>query len=85
MSRRLTSGWSSRQPIAKSSSNRGSGARQSARASWDAEAAIAAWGRELAVFALGSNSRVRGSIAREQWGWKPRRSSVTGWIREELA
>ncbi|MBS7811140.1 NAD-dependent epimerase/dehydratase family protein [Roseococcus pinisoli] len=50
---------------------------------WSAEEAIATWGREMAVFGLGSNSRVRGRLAGEL-GWKPRRRSITEWIREEL-
>jgi nucleoside-diphosphate-sugar epimerase len=52
--------------------------------SWSAEEAIAAWGRNLAVLSLGSNSRVRGSIAREL-GWSPTRRSVTDWIANEMA
>jgi nucleoside-diphosphate-sugar epimerase len=50
---------------------------------WTAEAAVAEWGREMAVFALGSNSRVRGQIARD-WGWQPKQSSVTDWIARDL-
>lgn len=51
---------------------------------WDIDSAIAEWGYEPAVFALGSNSRVRGSAAREVLGWRPRHDSVTGWVREGL-
>jgi nucleoside-diphosphate-sugar epimerase len=52
--------------------------------SWPAEQAIAAWGREMAVFGLGSNSRVRGKIATERFGWTPRHRSITEWIAREL-
>lgn len=48
-----------------------------------AEEANKIWGREMAVFALGSNSRVRGKIAKEL-GWKPKHNSITEWIRKEL-
>lgn len=41
------------------------------------------WGREMAVFGLGSNSRVRGKIAKEM-GWKPKHNSITEWIKGEL-
>lgn len=41
------------------------------------------WGREIAVFALGSNSRVRGHVAREL-GWKPKHSSAFTWLRSGL-
>lgn len=51
---------------------------------WDVDAAIAEWGYEPAVFALGSNSRVRGSAAREGLGWRPRHDSVTDWVRRGL-
>ncbi len=53
--------------------------------SWPAEAAVAEWGREMAVFGLGSNSRVRGRIARDQFGWTPRHRSITDWIAQEVA
>jgi nucleoside-diphosphate-sugar epimerase len=52
--------------------------------SWPAEDAIAFWGRRTAVFSLGSNSRVRGSRARELLGWAPRHRSITQWIADEL-
>jgi len=52
--------------------------------SWPAEQAIATWGREMAVFGLGSNSRVRGKIATERFGWAPKRRSITDWIAQEL-
>lgn len=48
------------------------------------DVAVARWGREMAVFALGSNSRVRGSKAREL-GWAPTRASAVEWLRDELA
>jgi nucleoside-diphosphate-sugar epimerase len=51
---------------------------------WPAEDAIAEWGREMAVFALGSNSRVRGRLAKERLGWQPKQSSATDWIAREL-
>jgi nucleoside-diphosphate-sugar epimerase len=51
--------------------------------SWPAEAAIAAWGRNLAVLSLGSNSRVRGSVA-AKLGWAPTRRSVTHWIAHDM-
>ncbi|MCT2590395.1 NAD-dependent epimerase/dehydratase family protein [Streptomyces sp. N2-109] len=51
---------------------------------WDIDSAIREWGFEPAVYALGSNSRVRGSAARDQLGWKPRHASVTDWIRSSL-
>lgn len=51
--------------------------------SLNSEDANKLWGREMAVFALGSNSRVRGRIAKEM-GWKPKYASVTDWIGREL-
>jgi nucleoside-diphosphate-sugar epimerase len=51
---------------------------------WPAEQAFAAWGREKATFSLGSNSRVRGKLARELLGWKPKHRSITEWIAREL-
>jgi nucleoside-diphosphate-sugar epimerase len=53
--------------------------------SWNAEEAIRAWGREMAMFALGSNSRVRGNIARDSFGWNPKHRSVTEWIQKEMS
>lgn len=50
----------------------------------NSEEANQIWGREFAVFALGSNSRVRGKMAREL-GWVPTHSSVVDWIRKEYA
>jgi nucleoside-diphosphate-sugar epimerase len=52
--------------------------------SWSAEDAIAAWGRNMAVYSLGSNSRVRGTVARDL-GWSPKKRSITQWIAEELS
>ncbi|SFB57435.1 Nucleoside-diphosphate-sugar epimerase [Amycolatopsis marina] len=52
---------------------------------WDIDAAVQEWGHELAAFALGSNSRVRDETTRGQLGWRPRHSSITKWIKEELA
>ncbi|MFD8937106.1 NAD-dependent epimerase/dehydratase family protein [Streptomyces sp. NPDC059578] len=51
---------------------------------WDIDSAIREWGYEPAVYALGSNSRVRGTGARGQLGWKPEHASVTDWIRGRL-
>ncbi|MFD5557583.1 NAD-dependent epimerase/dehydratase family protein [Streptomyces sp. NPDC127068] len=51
---------------------------------WDIDSAIREWGYEPAVYALGSNSRVRGTGARDQLGWKPEHASVTDWIRGRL-
>lgn len=51
--------------------------------SLSAEDANKLWGREIGVFALGSNSRVRGRIAKDL-GWKPKHTSVTEWIKQEL-
>jgi len=41
-------------------------------------------GYEMANYGLGSNSRVRGKKARELLGWKPKRTSVTEWILNEM-
>lgn len=51
--------------------------------SWTSETAITTWGREMAVFALGSNSRVRGTIA-TKLGWQPTHRSITDWIATDL-
>jgi nucleoside-diphosphate-sugar epimerase len=51
---------------------------------WPAEAAFAAWGREKATFSLGSNSRVRGKLAHELLGWRPKHRSITEWIATEM-
>ena len=48
------------------------------------EETVAEWGRAHAVFSLGSNSRVRGHLARARLGWSPRHGSAVEWIREEL-
>lgn len=52
---------------------------------WPLEQAIEEWGYEMASYGLGSNSRVRGERARKLLGWEPRRTSVTEWIRGEMA
>jgi nucleoside-diphosphate-sugar epimerase len=52
--------------------------------SWSPDEAIAEWGQARAMFSLGSNSRVRGRIATEEWGWMPTRRSITDWIAREL-
>jgi nucleoside-diphosphate-sugar epimerase len=51
---------------------------------WPLEEAKKEWGYEMASYGLGSNSRVRGKHARELLGWKPARTSVTDWIRDEM-
>ncbi|WP_153100076.1 NAD-dependent epimerase/dehydratase family protein [Paraburkholderia hayleyella] len=52
--------------------------------SWPLAEAQKAWGDEMAAYAMGSNSRVRGERARRLLGWKPVRTSVTDWIRQEM-
>jgi nucleoside-diphosphate-sugar epimerase len=51
---------------------------------WPLDDAINEWGYEMASYGLGSNSRVRGTRARELLGWTPQRSSVTDWIRDDM-
>ncbi|MBC3210337.1 NAD-dependent epimerase/dehydratase family protein [Pseudomonas sp. SWRI111] len=51
---------------------------------WPLKDAEAEWGYEMANYGLGSNSRVRGQHARELLGWAPKRTSVVGWIRNEM-
>ncbi|WP_017903110.1 NAD-dependent epimerase/dehydratase family protein [Pseudomonas asplenii] len=51
---------------------------------WPLADAEAEWGYEMANYGLGSNSRVRGSNARELLGWTPRRGSVIDWILNEM-
>ncbi|AMB87234.1 epimerase [Pseudomonas agarici] len=51
---------------------------------WPLADAEAEWGYEMANYALGSNSRVRGTNAREWLGWAPKRTSVTEWILNEM-
>ncbi|MGF6090077.1 NAD-dependent epimerase/dehydratase family protein [Pseudomonas sp. 18173] len=51
---------------------------------WPLKDAEAEWGYEMANYGLGSNSRVRGSKARELLGWVPKRTSVVEWIRGEM-
>ncbi|CAM3808723.1 NAD-dependent epimerase/dehydratase family protein [Polaromonas hydrogenivorans] len=50
----------------------------------DPELAAQRWGETRAYFTYGSNSRVRAARARQELGWKPRHSSVTDWILNEL-
>jgi nucleoside-diphosphate-sugar epimerase len=50
---------------------------------WSVEQAVAEWGVGRATFSLGSNSRVRGQLAR-RLGWLPQRQSITEWIEREL-
>ncbi len=52
--------------------------------SLSAETAIATWGRQQAVFSLGSNSRVRGHRARDQFGWLPNHNSAVSWVTKDL-
>ncbi|CAB3752817.1 NAD-dependent epimerase/dehydratase family protein [Paraburkholderia solisilvae] len=51
---------------------------------WPLEEAKNEWGYEMTSYGLGSNSRVRGTRARELLGWKPQRTSVLDWIRHDL-
>ncbi|MBA1377696.1 NAD-dependent epimerase/dehydratase family protein [Pseudomonas brassicacearum] len=51
---------------------------------WPLKEAEAEWGYEMANYGLGSNSRVRGTNARELLGWTPKRTSVVEWILDEM-
>ena len=51
---------------------------------WSVEEAAEAWGGIHAAYSFGSNSRVRGRRARQELGWAPTHSSVTGWIEREM-
>ncbi|SIT49915.1 Nucleoside-diphosphate-sugar epimerase [Paraburkholderia piptadeniae] len=51
---------------------------------WPLEQAIAEWGYEMASYGLGSNSRVRGTRARDLLGWQPTRTSVIDWIGNDM-
>ncbi|MBP0594399.1 NAD-dependent epimerase/dehydratase family protein [Paraburkholderia sp. LEh10] len=51
---------------------------------WPLDHAIEEWGYEMASYGLGSNSRVRGTRARDLLGWKPTRTSVTEWIGHDM-
>jgi len=51
---------------------------------WPLDQAIAEWGYEMASYGLGSNSRVRGTRARDVLGWEPVRTSVIEWIRDDM-
>ncbi|WP_263264161.1 NAD-dependent epimerase/dehydratase family protein [Pseudomonas sp. RIT-PI-S] len=51
---------------------------------WPLKDAEAEWGYEMANYGLGSNSRVRGTNARELLGWVPQRTSVIDWIRHDM-
>ncbi|ALI06708.1 MULTISPECIES: NAD-dependent epimerase/dehydratase family protein [Pseudomonas] len=51
---------------------------------WPLAEAEAEWGYEMANYGLGSNSRVRGTNARELLGWTPKRTSVVEWILDEM-
>ena len=51
---------------------------------WPLDEAKQEWGYEMASYALGSNSRVRSLYTHSQLGWKPKRTSVVDWIRDEM-
>ncbi|MEM5437383.1 NAD-dependent epimerase/dehydratase family protein [Paraburkholderia diazotrophica] len=51
---------------------------------WPLGQAIAEWGYEMASYGLGSNSRVRGTRARDLLGWQPTRTSVIDWIENDM-
>jgi nucleoside-diphosphate-sugar epimerase len=51
---------------------------------WPLDQAIGEWGYEMASYGLGSNSRVRGTRARDLLGWKPTRTSVIDWITHDM-
>lgn len=51
---------------------------------WPLDDAKREWGYEMASYGLGSNSRVRGSRARELLGWQPQHTSVIDWIEHEM-
>ncbi|APR37688.1 NAD-dependent epimerase/dehydratase family protein [Paraburkholderia sp. SOS3] len=51
---------------------------------WPLEEAKKEWGYEMASYGLGSNSRVRGTRARELLGWTPKRTSVIDWIKQDM-
>jgi nucleoside-diphosphate-sugar epimerase len=51
---------------------------------WPLEDAKHEWGYEMASYGLGSNSRVRGTRARELLGWAPKRTSVIDWIKRDM-
>jgi nucleoside-diphosphate-sugar epimerase len=50
---------------------------------WPLKDAEAEWGYEMANYGLGSNSRVRGTHARELLGWVPETTSVLDWIKRD--
>ena len=51
---------------------------------WPLEQAIDEWGYEMASYGLGSNSRVRGTRARQLLGWRPHRPAVLDWIGADM-
>ena len=51
---------------------------------WPLDQAIAEWGYEMASYGLGSNSRVRGTRARDLLEWKPTHTSVIEWITNDM-
>jgi len=51
---------------------------------WPLEEAKKEWGYEMASYGLGSNSRVRGTRARQLLGWTPKRTSVIDWIKQDM-
>ena len=52
---------------------------------WTMDAASAALGEIPARYLLGSDARVRGTLARRDLGWTPRQASVTDWIVTDMA
>jgi nucleoside-diphosphate-sugar epimerase len=51
---------------------------------WPLDQAIGEWGYEMASYGLGSNSRVRGTRARDLLGWEPTHTSVIDWITNDM-
>jgi len=51
---------------------------------WPLEQAKEEWGYEMASYGLGSNSRVRGTRAREVLGWQAKRTSVLDCITHDM-
>jgi nucleoside-diphosphate-sugar epimerase len=47
---------------------------------WNPDSPDNIWHPQFALHALGSNSRVRGSRARDLLGWQPEHGSITDWI-----
>ena len=47
---------------------------------WNPDSPDNIWDHQFAIHALGSNSRVRGTRARDLLGWRPQHHSITNWI-----